>query len=106
VKSVLLNFAEQDRKIFWVFVVFFIISLALYIYFLGVSVVAVIERKGAEHHSAALTASIMTLESRYVALSKQIDLTLAHEHGFVDVVNPVYITANQGKSFSLRTSGE
>jgi hypothetical protein len=104
VKSVLLQFEEHDRRILWIFVAFFIFSLSLYIYFLGVSVFAVIERKGAEQHSASLTANIMSLESRYVTMSKRIDLALAHERGFVEITAPVYVSgAQNGESLSLRT---
>jgi hypothetical protein len=103
-KSVLLHVEEHDRRIFWISAVFFIAALSLYIYFLGVSVIAVIERKGAEQRGAALTASIMNLESKYVTLNKQIDLSLARERGFVDVVAPVYISGEKAKdNLSLRT---
>ncbi len=105
VKSVLLQFEEHDRRIFWIFVAFFIFSLSLYIYFLGVSVFAVIERKGAEQRSASLTANIMSLESRYVTMSKKIDLALAHERGFVEVAAPLYVNGGQkGDTLTLRTS--
>lgn len=103
-KSVLLQFEEHDRRIFWIIVAFFVCSLSLYIYFLGVSVFAVIERKGAEQRSNSLTANIMSLESKYVMLNKRIDLTLAHDKGFVEVIAPLYVRATGGeKSFSLRT---
>lgn len=107
-KSVLLQFEEHDRRIFWIIVAFFVCSLSLYIYFLGTSVFAVIERKGAEQRSNSLTANIMNLESKYVMLNKQIDLTLAHDKGFIEVTAPLYVSATGGeKSFSLRSrSGE
>ncbi len=106
-KSVLLQFEEHDRRIFWIFVAFFVCSLSLYIYFLGISIFAVIERKGAEQRSSVLTANIMSLESKYVMLNKQIDLTLARERGFVEVISPVYISGNARgeKTLSLRTRG-
>ena len=104
VKSVLLQFEEHDRQILYIFVVFFIFSLSLYVYFLGVSVFAVVERKGAEQRSASLTASIMSLESRYVTMSKRIDLALAHERGFVEVTKPVYISGTKkGETLTIRT---
>lgn len=105
VKSVLLQFEEHDRRIFWIFVVFFVFSLSLYIYFLGVSVFAVIERKGAEQRSASITANVMSLESRYVEMSKKIDLALAHERGFVEITAPVYINGTQkGETLTIRTT--
>ncbi len=105
VKSVLLQFEEHDRRIFWIIVAFFVCSLSLYIYFLGVSVFAVIERKGAEQRSASITANIMSLESRYVAMSKKIDLALARERGFVEIVAPVYVNgAQKGETLTIRTA--
>lgn len=95
VKAVLLTFNEHDRRIFWISAIFFICSLALYVYFLGISVFAVIERKGAEQRAAKLSASIMSLESRYVSLSGRIDLTLAKERGFQEVDAPTYIDARK-----------
>ena len=103
-KSVLLQFEENDRRIFWVSVIFFICSLSLYIYFLGVSVFAVIERKSAESRYATLSASISTLESKYAVLDRRIDLALAYERGFVDISVPQYIVSDATqKTFTLRT---
>ena len=69
------------------------------------SVFAVIERKGAEQRSASITANIMSLESRYVEMSKKIDLALAHDRGFVEITAPVYISgAKKGETLTLRTS--
>lgn len=107
VKSVLYQFEEHDRRIFWVSALFFIFSLSLYIYFLGISVFAVIARKGAEQHSASITANVMTLESRYVAMSKKIDLAMAHEHGFIEVSAPIYVNGSaKGETFTLRTTND
>ena len=104
VRSVLLQFEEHERRILWIFVAFFIFSLSLYIYFLGVSVFAVIERKGAEQRAASLTANIMSLESRYVTMSKRIDLALAHERGFVEITTPVYVSASKkGETLTIRS---
>lgn len=105
VKTVLYQFEEHDRRIFWISAVFFIFSLSLYIYFLGVSVFAVIARKGAEQRSASITANVMTLESRYVAMSKKIDLAMAREHGFTEVIAPLYVNGGaKGETLSLRSS--
>ncbi len=103
VRSFLLRFEEHDRRILWVAVLFFICSLTLYVYWLGVSVFAVIDRKGAEQRTAAIASNIMSLESRYVVLSRDIDLALARERGFVTVEKPVYLDGDAGSgSFSLR----
>lgn len=103
-KSVLLQFEENDRRIFWVSILFFICSLSLYIYFLGVSVFAVIERKGAERQFSTLTASISNLESKYVVLDRKINLALAHDRGFVDISVPQYVASDATeKTFTLRT---
>ncbi len=104
VKALVASFESNDRRIFWVAVGFLLLSLGLYIYFLSISVVSVVSRRTAEQQAVRLAASISMLESQYVALDKNIDLTLAHQLGFIDIDVPTYLSKNGDEhSFSLRT---
>ncbi len=105
VNVILAQFEEYDRRIFWVLLGLLGIFLAAYVYFLGVSVYAVVMRKSAEQDVQSITAHISELESQYVALDKHIDLTLAYERGFADIAAPRYIsTIPAAQTFSLRTT--
>ena len=104
VKALVASFESHDRRIFWIAVSFLLLSLGLYIYFLSISVVAVVSRRSAEGQAVRLSASISILESQYVALDKRIDLSLAHQLGFNDVDVPTYLSKGGDEhSFSLRT---
>lgn len=104
VKALVASFESNDRRIFWIAVGFLLFSLGLYVYFLSISVVSVVSRKSAQQQAVRLAASISMLESQYVALDKRIDLTLAHQLGFVDIDVPTYLSKNgDERSFSLRT---
>ena len=104
IKTVLAQFEEHDRRIFWGFVALLVMSLAVYVYFLSMSVYAVVERKGAESHSNKINSHLSQLETEYVALDKQIDLALAHERGFADISVPKYLsTKSPEKTLSIRT---
>lgn len=104
IKTLLSQFEEYDRRIFWGFVIFLVMSLTVYVYFLSMSVFAVVERKGAESQSSKINSHMSMLESEYVTLDKHIDLTLAHERGFADISVPKYLTTGSPeKTLSLRT---
>ncbi len=104
IKTVFLQFEEHDRRIFWGFAFALVMSIAVYVYFLSMSVFAVIERKGAETQSGKINSHMSLLESQYVTLDKHIDLALAHERGFADISVPKYLSVGSPeKTFSLRT---
>lgn len=104
IKTVFLQFEEHDRRIFWGFALLLILSLSVYVYFLSMSVFAVIERKGAESRFSKINSHMSLLESQYVSLDKHIDLALAHERGFADISVPKYLSVGTPeKTLSLRT---
>lgn len=103
VSNVITQFEEYDRKIFWTLVLFGAGAIVLYIYFLSVSVIAVIARKEAERDVGRMTAEVATLESQYALLDRSIDLVLAHTQGFVDVTAPKYVgIQTKGNVLTLR----
>lgn len=103
VHTMLAQFEEYDRKIFWALVVLVAGALLLYAYFVSASIVAVIARKGAERELGRTTAQVAALESQYALLDRNINLELAHTHGFIDVSAPKYIRAiEEGSVLTLR----
>lgn len=91
--SVLAQFSENDRRIFWMTVGILCTAVLCYLGFLGLTVAAVVERKEAKHDLETTSARITALESSYVALVGRVDLTLAHGKGFIDVLAPKYLSA-------------
>src|SRR3989304_5093542 len=92
VNSMIAQFEEHDRRIFWMFVAALGVMLLLYVYFVSTAVVAVIARKEFERELGRTATQVASLESEYALLDKRIDLTLAHAQGFVDVSAPRYVT--------------
>jgi hypothetical protein len=107
IKALVYQFEEYDRRIFWILSAFFFAALLCYLYFLSVSVYAVVSRKSAEQEMMSVSSRITELETSYAELDKHIDLALAHERGFVDVGVPEYVSlrAHTETALSLRPSG-
>ncbi len=102
-KTAILQFEEYDRRIFWSLSALLGLAVLAYLYFLSISVYAVIERKSAESEAESLSAKVSLLESEYVNLDKRITLELAHEQGFVDITVPRYISRDASHdTFTLR----
>lgn len=108
VKTLIAQFEENDRSVFWALVALLGLSVLLYLYFLSISVGAVIARKSAEQNISMLTSKISQLETTYVALDRRIDPTLARAEGFVDIATPQYITqeTTRNTSLTLREVGD
>ena len=102
-KTLAAHFEEHDRRIFWTLSVFVLGALAAYLYFLSISVFAVVARKSAEAQFRTLNAEISHLESTYASLDKEIDLAMAHDRVFVDIAVPQYLSLGKSETvLSLR----
>ena len=106
VKTLITQFEENDRSIFWILALCLGVTVALYLYFLSVSVGAVIARKSAEQSVSVITSKISELETTYVALDRHIDPALAQARGFVDIAVPKYITQDTVKNTTLTLRDE
>ena len=84
--------AIYDRRAVWAAIGLVVVSASLYAYFLAASIFAVVERNQAERKIEALAGVVSGLESKYVEVGKRIDLSLARERGFHEVVSPRYIS--------------
>ena len=107
VESLLTQFEAYDRKIFWTMLVLTGLVMVAYLYFLSVSVYAVIGRRTAERDLDKLSAKISVLESQYVSLDKRISLDMAHAQGFMDIAVPRYISRGAARdTFTLRNGND
>ncbi len=102
---VLAKFEEYDRKIFWVVAGIGPAALFAYVYFVGVSIFAVVGRKEAELKLGRTGAVVAELESQYASLDARIDQKLAEEQGFLPVSDPRYISREaEDASVALRNA--
>src|SRR3989338_902821 len=89
---VVAKFEEYDRKIFWVVACLGGTALFAYVYFIGISVFAVVGRKEAEFKAGRTSAAVAELESAYAVLDGSIDPKMAEASGFLPVSDPRYIS--------------
>lgn len=101
-KAIFIQFTRHDRKIFWIIASLGLAAIAAHVYFISISVFAVVGRKEAEIASGRAGARVAELESTYARLYAGIDQELAHREGFLPVAAPRYITTETDESgFSL-----
>ncbi len=84
--------STHERLIFWAFILLIGFFAFLYGLFLQGAVRAVVERKQALDEQVLVVARVSELEARYIALQDAFDLAYAHEKGFVDVPNPIFVS--------------
>ncbi len=102
-KTVAAQFEEHDRRIFWVLFGVLGFCVAAYLYFLSVSVYAVVARKYAEQQTEKTNTRLSALESQYVDLDRNLNLSFAYTQGFVDVAVPRYVSREQApRTLTLR----
>ena len=70
----------------------FLVSIALYIYFLSLSVIHVVMRKEAVHNLNELRSEIARLESSYIEAQHKISMEVATVGGFTETENKVFIS--------------
>ncbi|MDO8520604.1 MAG: hypothetical protein Q7S52_00650 [bacterium] len=107
--AVLAKFTAYDRKIFWILAGVGAAALFAYIYFISISVLAVVGRKEAELRLGRVSAVVANLESQYAVLDRSIDLSAAEKEGFHEISQPRYVSpAGRGERevLTLRETGD
>jgi len=80
-----------------------VFALFAYIYFIGLSVLSVVDRKETERMTGRVGAEVAGLESEYAALDQRIDLLAATTAGFKEVTDPRYVNREgERETLSLR----
>lgn len=87
-----------ERRMFWGLMGMLALSIAVYGFFLGKTVVAVIERKVAEVEVSKTASSISSIEAEYLSLSSDINLLTAVSYGFVESKKTTYAVSGGGHS--------
>lgn len=83
----------------------FLLSIALYMYFLSLSVMHVVMRKEAMHNLNELRSEIARLESSYIEARHQISTQVATVGGFTENDNKIFISRNE-QNLVFRSNGE
>lgn len=92
-----------ERRVFWGLICMLAISIAVYGFFLGKTVVSVIERKVAEMEVSKIASAISSVEAEYLSLSSGIDLHSAGSYGFVESKKTAYVVSGGSRhSVALR----
>lgn len=94
---------EHQVRFFWILVVISVLSLFVYIYAINATARHVALRQGLERRMTDASARLDALEFAYIALKSNITIELAHQYGFREVKNPLYISRARPVSLSLNT---
>ncbi|MFA5841545.1 MAG: hypothetical protein WC835_01105 [Candidatus Paceibacterota bacterium] len=79
-------------------------SFALYLVFVGATIVNIVERKNIESGNRTLSSRVSELELAYLSESNKVDLNLAYSLGFKDATNAVF-ASNTKTEKSLSFAG-
>lgn len=90
IKSISLYDFEQ--KMFWVFAFLIFCSVVFYMYIVSSTILNIIARETAERDVKVANSAISELESEYIALGKNLDLTNAKGLGYREVAEIDYVS--------------
>lgn len=79
------------------------VSFALYLFFVGSTILNIVERKNLENNNRILNSKVSELELKYLSETSKIDLNLAYSLGFKDAVGTAFASNNassKGLSFA------
>ena len=88
--NIVMDHPKFERRTFWALSSLIVVSIAIYGIFLGYTVVSVIERRVAESDIEKLATTVGVLETQYLTLSTNVDMTSAGTLGFVESKNTAY----------------
>ena len=83
---------DFHQKIFWVLVSTIVVCVVLYMAIVARTIINVVDRKVAEENIKHINSSISELQSEYIALGQEIDLSYAKTNGFHEVANIDYVS--------------
>ncbi len=92
---------NPERTIFFLMAAVLLSLCIMYGYFLNATIMRVVAREGAMSNISELDGELSELEFAYIEKENSIDLNLAHEHHFVDIAPPLFVSRNSGGGLSL-----
>ncbi len=102
-RSVALYSSERTAVVFAS--AFFVVSFALYMYFLSASIVNVVMRQEIDLEIRSTNARIAELEARYSSAKSAVSVEQAGTHGFISTVSKTYVS-KKGENVVLSKNDE
>lgn len=90
-------------RAFWTLVAICILSLAVYMYAVNMTIRNTALRQELEAEVSQLAIEQGALEFAYIKKSQEISLDLAYEYGFKDVAEPQYVSRTNASALTLHT---
>jgi len=81
-----------QQKLFWALIAGLSVVVAFYMFFVGKTIINVVDRRTSENEIKNLNSVISELESRYIALGQDINLADAETMGFHEVTKIEYVS--------------
>ena len=100
-KTGIVNNNDLQQRMFRALVYSVGFLMLCYVFLLGHMVYNIVARKNLETHARTLTTEVSTLELRYLALSSNVNLTLAHSLGFNESTQKAFTKATALGSLTL-----
>ena len=87
---------HTDRTMFLVLSAFVVVSFAMYLFFVGTTILNIVDRKSLENENRSLGSKVSELELNYLSETNKIDLKLAYSLGFKDAGATTFAARDAG----------
>lgn len=94
---------ENRVRFFWTLAAICLALLFVYIYSINATARNIAERQSWERQMARINSELNSLEFTYIELKNDVTLELAHQYGFREARNPLYVSRTQNSSLSYNT---
>jgi hypothetical protein len=94
---------EDRQRAFWFLCFVCLSSIAVYIYAINATAHHLAVRQNLEKEVAQAAAEIGTLEFAHIELKNAVTIETAHEYGFTEVKQPLYVTRSSASALTLNT---
>lgn len=88
-------------RVFWTLLAISGLALFVYIYTINVTARNIAERQLLERRITEISTDLDSLEFAYVKLKNGVTLEVAHQHGFRETKNPLYVSRSSAASLSF-----
>lgn len=102
-RSVAISLDDRQR-FFWFLSGAALLSLVVYFYAINATAHHIAVRQNLEKEVAQAAAKLGSLEFSYIELRNAITIETAHQYGFKEVKQPLYVTRDSGSSLTLNTA--
>lgn len=94
---------EDRQRYFWFLASVALCSLCVYVYAINSAAHNIALRQNLEREVAETSMRLSTLEFASIELKNDITIETAHEYGFAEVKEPLYVSRNSSDSLTLNT---